>query len=321
VTDQERQIIRIGTRDSKLARLQTDRTIASLIKCYPNLQCEIATVTTSGDRVLNRPIAEVGTSGVFVKELEEALLREEVDLVVHSLKDLPTDLAPALALAAVLDREDPRDVLVSHNHVAFADLPPGARVATSSRRRTAQLRFVRQDLTFVDIRGNIPTRLQKQDQGHCDAMVLAAAGLIRLGATDRVTEYLDTAVITPAVGQGALAVECRSDDRLIRRLLEQIDDHLVRAQVTAERSFLGELGGGCSVPVGALATITAQGTLSLTGCVCAVDGSKAFRASMEAPLGEAVRLGINLAGQLMDMGAGEVLQQLKVLASHMVSPP
>lgn len=271
--------------------------------------------------MLNKPIAELGTRGVFVKELEEALLVCEVDLVVHSLKDLPTNLPAGLTLAAVLDREDPRDVLVSHNNIPFSKLPPGARVATSSRRRAAQLKFLRKDLSFVDIRGNIPTRLRKHDDGDCDAMVLAAAGLIRLEMTDRIAEYFDPSSSTPAVGQGALGIECRSGDERILALLLELDNPSVRAQITAERSFLDELGGGCSVPIGALAAITKDGLLRLDGCVAAMDGSKVFRSSLEAPLDEASELGRRLAAQMLGTEAREVLESLKQLTSNTVSPP
>ena len=313
--------LHIGTRESLLARLQTDIVLQALTKNFPNHLFEIVAVTTHGDKLLNKPIADLGSRGVFVKELEEALLNHKVDLVVHSLKDLPTELPSGLALAAVLDRQDVRDVLVSHNKISFASLPAGSRVATSSRRRAAQLKAIRNDLDFIDIRGNIQTRLRKHDEGACEAMVLAAAGLIRLGLTERITEYFDPQQSTPAAGQGVLGVECRSDDKLILSMLATIDNHSVRAAIEAERSFLDELGGGCSVPVGALAKLNSEGLLHLSGCVAALDGSKIFRASLAAPPAAAEQLGTQLAQQLLTTEARQILETLKPMTSNMVSPP
>ncbi len=313
--------LHIGTRESLLARLQTDIVLQALTKNFPNHLFEIVAVTTHGDKLLNKPIADLGSRGVFVKELEEALLNHKVDLVVHSLKDLPTELPSGLALAAVLDRQDVRDVLVSHNKISFASLPAGSRVATSSRRRAAQLKAIRNDLDFIDIRGNIQTRLRKHDEGACEAMVLAAAGLIRLGLTERITEYFDPQQSTPAAGQGVLGVECRSDDKLILSMLATIDNHSVRAAIEAERSFLDELGGGCSVPVGALAKLNSEGLLHLSGCVAALDGSKIFRASLAAPPAAADQLGKQLAQQLLTTEARQILETLKPMTSNMVSPP
>jgi len=321
VTETTVKSIRVGTRESQLALLQTDAVVAHLKAAYPELQVEIKPISTHGDKVLNKPLVELGGRGVFVKELEEALLADEVDLVVHSLKDLPTDLPPGLALAAVLDREDPRDVLVSRNHVHFKDLPAGAKVATSSRRRAAQLRAIRHDLEFIDIRGNLPTRLRKQDEGLCDAMVLAAAGLLRLGLKDRITEFLEPSISIPAVGQAALAIECRSNDKNILDLLQRIDNPYVRAQITAERAFLEQLGGGCSVPIGALCTISNDGNLSISGCVASLDGAKILRATQQASVHEAEALGKNLAKQMIEMGADEILDELKQSTPNSISAP
>jgi hydroxymethylbilane synthase len=277
-------------------------------------------ISTSGDKVRDRPIAEVGELGVFVKELENALLLGEVDIVVHSLKDLPTALPPSLTLACVCNREDPRDVLVSRDQLSFNSLPLNAVVATSSRRRTAQLLAQRQDLNFIDIRGNIPTRLKKHDDGQCDAIILAAAGLIRLGLTDRISEYLDTSICLPAVGQGALAAECRSDDLAICQLLEAADDHDVRAEVTAERAFLAHLGGGCSVPIGALSRITGD-RLSLTGCVAALDGSRVMTRSLTGSTNEAEQLGQHLAQIMLKDGAESILHDLRLSQPNAISAP
>jgi len=321
VPERDPHIVRIGTRDSKLAMLQTQVIVDRLGQLFPELSCQIVSVVTGGDKVLNKPIADLGTRGVFVKELEEALFAGQADLVVHSLKDLPTDLPNGLTLAAVLDRQDARDVLVSKNHVPFRLLPPGSRVATSSRRRAAQLRALGQDVEFVDIRGNIPTRLKKQEEGASEAMVLAAAGLLRLGATDRITEYLDIDTSTPAVGQGALAIECRSDDTHILRLAGAIEDVVVRAEITAERRFLDKLGGGCSVPIGALCETLPNQRLRISGCVAALDGSRILRRSLEGSTAEASELGVRLAELFLEMGAADLLDRLKESAPAAVSPP
>ncbi len=321
MAERDPHTVRVGTRESRLALLQTEVVIARLKQLFPDLSCEVVTVATRGDKVLNKPIADLGTRGVFVKELEEALLAGQADLVVHSLKDLPTDLPVGLTLAAVLDRQDPRDVLVSTNHVPFRLLPAGSRVATSSRRRAAQLLALRRDLSFVDIRGNIPTRLKKQEDGACEAMVLAAAGLLRLGVPEKITEYLEVDVSTPAVGQGALAVECRGDDARVLALARAIEDGAVRAQVTAERTFLERLGGGCSVPIGALCQTLPDGRLRISGCVAALDGSTVLRNSLEGAANQASDLGADLAELFLAMGAGELLDRLKESAPVTVSPP
>jgi hydroxymethylbilane synthase len=252
--------------------------------------------------------------------LEEALLDRRVDLVVHSLKDLPTDLPDGLVLAAVLDREDARDVLVSNNKMSLRDLSPGSKVATSSRRRSAQLKYLRSDLEFVDIRGNIPTRLRKHDEGLCDAMVLAAAGLIRLGVQDRITEYLDYKTSTPAAGQGALAVECRRDDDTVLKLAAAIDDIRVSAEVTAERRFLEQLGGGCSVPIGVVAETIDQGRLRILGCVASADGKHLIRSQVEGESKDATNLGIDLANIMLGLGAADLLEHLKNIPVT-ISPP
>lgn len=312
--------IRIGTRESKLALLQTDIVVDALNKNFPELKIEIVHITTGGDKVQDKPIADLGTRGVFVKELEEALFDNRVDLVVHSLKDLPTDMPVGLVLAAVLNRSDSRDVVVSHNKTRFIDLKPGSKVATSSRRRAAQLKNLRKDLEFIDVRGNIQTRLRKHDEGLCDAMILAAAGLLRLDLEDRITEYLDYDISTPAAGQGALAVECRSDDDFVLTLARQIEEPRVRAEITAERAFLEKLGGGCSVPIGAFAETDENGKVHLRGCVASVDGQDVIRAEEVSAPQNAVELGQKLAEKMLNMGAGNLLEHLKQIPIT-ISPP
>jgi hydroxymethylbilane synthase len=317
----KQKCVRVGTRESQLARLQTDIVIAALSGKFPDLKFEVVPITTGGDKVLDKPIADLGVRGVFVKELEDALYKDRVDFVVHSLKDLPTELPEGLTLACVLDREDPRDVLVANDGFDLKTLPAGTRLATSSRRRAAQIRSLRTDLEFCDIRGNIPTRLRKHSEGQCDAMILAAAGLVRLGMASKITEYLDMAVCTPAVGQGALGIECRESDTTILNYLQGIENHQVRAEVTAERAFLDKLGGGCSVPVGALGETIRDGRLRLTGCVAALDGSEIIRVSLESEIEKATELGNNLAERVEELGAERILRELKQSAPSAISPP
>lgn len=312
--------IRIGTRESQLAQLQTSIVVAAIKANYPDAKIDVIFVTTRGDRTQDRPISALGTRGVFVKELEEALMADEVDLVVHSLKDLPTDLPDGLCLASVLQRADARDVLVSKNKTRFVDLPAGSRIATSSRRRAAQLRSIRQDLEFIDIRGNVPTRLRKHDEGQCEAMVLAAAGLHRLNLQDRITEYFESNVSTPAAGQGALAIECRSNDTRVLEIAASIEDKTVRAEITSERAFLDKLGGGCSVPIGALATADDAGQVKLIGCVASIDGKTVIRAELEGASTNAEKIGVDLADKLLALGARDVLEQLKQIPVTL-SPP
>lgn len=315
--------IRVGTRESKLARLQTDVVIETLKKNFPDANFEVHPITTGGDKILDRPIVELGGRGVFVKELEEALLEDRVDFVVHSLKDLPTDLPEGLTLACVLNRQDARDIFVSNKAASFMELAPGSTVATSSRRRAAQLSALRQDLKFVDMRGNIPTRIRKLDEGQCDAMILAAAGLLRLEFHDKITQYLDLDICTPAVGQGALAVECRANDKDILEMLASIEDKATKDEVTAERAFLDVLGGGCSVPAGALARVQADDNdkLTLSGCVAALDGSEIYRDSISGPREYAQLLGKALAKKIQDAGADKILEELRLSTPNVVSPP
>ena len=312
--------IKVGTRGSKLARIQTEILISHLSAINPSVTFETVIISTTGDKVRDRPIADLGDVGVFVKELEEALFAQEVDVVAHSLKDLPTDLPKGLTLACVLDREDPRDVLISRNNVKFKDLPSQATVATSSRRRTAQLSALRSDLKFTDIRGNVPTRVRKHDEGECDAIILAAAGLKRLNLMDRVSDFLEIETCVPAAGQGALAAECRASDEEICELLKAADNRNVRAEITAERAFLKELGGGCSVPIGALAQSYGD-NLELTGCVTALNGSKLIKQKLAGHLHDPLDLGHRLAKLLINEGAETILNQLRLSTPNAISPP
>lgn len=296
--------VTIGTRSSPLALRQTREIATALSGLNPGLECEEATFVTSGDVTLERPLAEIGGKGVFTAELEQALRAREIDLAVHSLKDLPVEAPEGIAIGAICFRADPRDVLISPAWRRLADLPAGARVGTSSTRRTAQLRALRPDLDPRSIRGNVDTRLRKLRAGEYDAIILAAAGLLRLGIGDAITAYLSLDEMLPAPGQGALAVQCRSNDSALLALLALLDDAPLRDAVTAERAFLSALGGGCSAPVAANATAQSEETIRLIGSVIAPDGSRTIRTEGAAPRAEARVLGERLAREAIAAGAG-----------------
>lgn len=315
--------VRIGTRASKLALMQTELVAGRLQGIDPTLDVEVVKITTGGDKNRSVPIVNLGGTGVFVKELEDALMNKEVDLVVHSLKDMPTESHESLTIVAVLNREDPRDVLVSREHRQLSELTPGSKVATSSRRRLAQLKALRNDLEFIDIRGNVPTRVEKMDSGAADAIVLASAGLTRLGMADRITHYFEENECTPAAGQGALAVQCRADDRKLFETLSLLDETAVRKEISAERAFLKVLGGGCSVPIGARAKLEAEDSLTLTGCVASLDGSRIVREtlSVKGAKIDAEALGRELAELILATPARQILEELKLSDPNKVSPP
>lgn len=316
--------MRVGTRSSKLALYQTNHVISLLAETHPGLNCEVVPITTSGDAQRNVPIAEIGTRGVFVKELEEALLTNRVDFVVHSLKDMPVIVPDGLALAATLSREDPRDVIVSRNNISLENLPDESRVATSSRRRISQLMHMYPGFRYVDIRGNITTRLRKMDEGECDAMVLAAAGLLRLELGERIVRFLSEIESTPAAGQGALGIECRGDDNRTLSLLKDLDDLKTRAEVTAEREYLGALGGGCSVPIGVLARWRETDKITITGCIASLDGKSIHRDSMtsgfDGSVSGASKLGRDLAARMQTPEVACILEELRKEESRISAP-
>ncbi len=290
----------IGTRGSALARWQSDWVKARLLADWPELACETKLFHTSGDKILDKPLPEIGGKGLFTEELENALRSGEIDIAVHSLKDLPIADVPGLAIGAIGEREDSRDVLISRHYHTLANLPPGARVGTSSLRRSAQLLAARPDLQILSLRGNVDTRIRKAMQGDYDAIVLAAAGVLRLGFSSHIAEYLSSDVMLPAPGQGAVAVQCRSDDAAARALLHPIDHAPTRSAVTAERAFLNGLGGGCSAPVAAYAQAN-----RLIGLVASKDGRRVIRVSGEGD--NPVVLGNELAQQALAQGAQELL--------------
>ncbi len=297
----KRATLIIGTRGSALARWQTDWVIAQLRTAWPEIACETKLFHTSGDRILDKPLPEIGGKGLFTEELENALRSGEIDIAVHSLKDLPIDNAPGLTIGAICKREDAHDVLVARSYYTLSALPQGARVGTSSLRRAAQLLAARPDLNLLSLRGNVDTRIRKAMQGEYDAIVLAAAGVLRLGFSSHIAEYIAFDVMLPAPGQGALAVQCRSEDQFTIDRLAPIDDTASRTAVTAERAFLDGLGGGCSAPVAAYAQAN-----HLTGLVASKDGRRVIRVTGSGS--DPMALGAVLAQQALAQGAGELLQ-------------
>jgi hydroxymethylbilane synthase len=296
-----------ATRPSALARWQTSHIIRLLQEAWPDLGCEEQVMTTKGDQVLDRPLPEIGGKGLFTQELEEALLSGQVQVAVHSLKDLPVEETPGITVAAIPARGSAFDVLVSAHGQTLADLPKGAQVGTCSLRRTGQLLAQRPDLTVLPLRGNVDTRVRKVTNGEYDAIVLAHAGLARLGLESCITETFPLDVMLPAPGQGALAVQCRADDTETLSFLAAIHDPLTAASVMAERAFLTGLGGGCSLPVGAFAQKN-NGQIILTGGVISPDGKQAIRLS--AVDKEPHELGERLARFMLERGAAELLQQV-----------
>jgi hydroxymethylbilane synthase len=292
-----------ATRPSALARRQTQWVINALQKIHPMLVCEEKIIATQGDKILDRPLPEIGGKGLFTHELETELLFGAVDCAVHSLKDLPVEDPVGLAVGCIPARAEVRDALISANRYTVVTLPAGASVGTSSLRRAAQILILRPDLRLQPLRGNVDTRLQKALDGQYDAILLAGAGLIRLGLNRHVTEWLSLDVMLPAPGQGALAVQCRADDRTTLSLLAALEDVSTRKAVIAERAFLSGLGGGCSVPVAAYATVNHE--INLTGLVASPDGKQIIKVSR--PGREAEELGKTLAQDAIAQGASEIL--------------
>lgn len=304
--------IRIGSRKSQLAMVQTHWVRDRLQECYPDRKFEIETMSTQGDKILDVALAKIGDKGLFTKELEIGMLEGSIDFAVHSLKDLPTNLPEGLMLGCVTERENPADALVVHSK--FEDkqidkLPEGAVIGTSSLRRLAQLRHHYPHFTFKDVRGNLNTRLAKLDAGEYDALILAYAGLERLGMRDRIHQVLPPEVSLHAVGQGALGIECRSDDPEILDLLQAIQHEPTAQRCTAERSFLRVLEGGCQVPIGVNTAIEGD-TLTLTGIVASLDGQQLVRGTVSGTANEAEALGIQLANQLKAEGAQDILDAI-----------
>lgn len=290
--------IRIASRGSALALAQTETVIRHLSVLHPGLQCRVQRIQTEGDQRQTESLQRMSGRGVFVKAIEEALLRGEADLAIHSLKDMPTTLPEGLLIAAILEREDPRDALISHTGMNLAELPNGASVGTGAPRRVAQIHVLRPDLRVVDLRGNVDTRLRKMRNGDCDAIVLAAAGLKRLGLLDESVHIISLEQMMPAAGQGALALECRLEDEWLKQLVSPLDHAATRSPVTAERSFLCSLGGGCQLPIAAHADLIGVRRLRLRGRVARPDESL-WQGEIMGSVGEAVALGESLAAQAL----------------------
>lgn len=315
----------IGTRGSKLALWQAEWIKSELQKLYPELQIELNKIKTTGDKILDVPLAKVGGKGLFVKEIEEALLRNEADIAVHSMKDVPTDFPEGLHLAVITKRQDPRDAFItavssqqssnSQQIKSFKDLPLGATIGTSSLRRSCQLLSIRPDLKIEQLRGNLDTRLRKLDEGQFDAIILAAAGVKRLRWAERITEILSPEISLPAIGQGAVGIECRVDDKFINNLIAPLNHTETSICVRAERAFLKKLEGGCQVPIAAYARILPPhpqevGVLVMDGLVGSVSGDRIVRGRIEGTPNDAENIGIKLAEDLLSRGAKEILDEV-----------
>jgi hydroxymethylbilane synthase len=301
--------LRIGTRGSLLAKWQAEFVRKQLFQ-FTGAEAEIVIIKTAGDKMQHVPLTQIGGKGVFIKELEEAILDESIDLAVHSVKDVPTDTPSRLCFPAVCRRDDVRDCIVSANGAALADLRQGARVGTSSLRRQAQLRHIRPDLDIRELRGNVDTRLRKVESGEYEAILLAKAGLDRLGLSQRIAEILSPDLCMPAVGQGAIAVEARLEDTEAADALAKLDDAETRTAIIAERALLGALHGGCQVPIGAWARIE-RGELALEACVCSIDGAQYVKQRATAPPEQAAQLGEHMARLLMEAGAQSILEEVE----------
>ncbi|EPF71262.1 porphobilinogen deaminase [Acinetobacter indicus CIP 110367] len=301
--------LKIATRQSPLALWQAEHIRARLEALHAGLNVELVTFVTQGDKILDTPLAKIGGKGLFVKELEAALLDGRADLAVHSMKDVPMALPEGLSLAVICEREDPLDAFVSNTYASFQDLPQGAKVGTSSLRRKCQILKARPDLEIIDLRGNVGTRLSKLDAGQYDAIILASAGLKRLGLSERIRHTLAPEVSLPAVGQGALGLECRTNDQAVLELILPLMDDETNVCVRAERAFNAYLEGGCQVPIAGYATLK-DGKLSMEGRVGSVDGQALLSAQLSAAPEQAEQLGEQLAQNLLAQGAGELLKAL-----------
>ena len=301
--------IRIATRKSQLALWQAEHVRTRLQQAHPGIQVELETFTTQGDRILDAPLAKIGGKGLFVKELEQSILRGESDIAVHSMKDVPVLLPEGLQIAAVLSRENPHDAFVSNQYQRLDDLSQGCRVGTSSLRRRCQLAEMRPDLQISDLRGNVNTRLAKLDDDQYDAIILACAGLIRLDMADRIREAIPATVMLPAIGQGTVGIECRSDDAELLALLEPLHDNNTAFCIDAERAMNLRLEGGCQVPIGGHAVLE-HGVLVVRGLVGRPDGSDIINAVISGRPEDAQELGSVLAEDLLSRGAGEILREV-----------
>jgi hydroxymethylbilane synthase len=301
--------LRIATRKSPLALWQAEHVRTRLQEAHPELAVELVTMSTQGDRILDSPLAKIGGKGLFVKELEQGMLEGSADIAVHSMKDVPAELPDGLEIGAILEREDPQDAFVSNNYANVDELPQGARVGTSSLRRQCQLRARRPDLEILDLRGNVGTRLGKLDAGDYDAIVLACAGLKRLGLGDRITAALPPETMLPAIAQGVIGIECRSGDVWVAGLIDVLNDPQTATRTQAERAMNARLAGGCQAPVAGFSELV-DGVLELRGLVGRPDGSDIIHGAISGPAADAAALGRELADDLLGRGADVILNEL-----------
>ena len=304
-----KKIIRIATRQSPLALWQAEYVAEKLQQAFPEIKTELIKMVTKGDKILDAPLAKIGGKGLFVKELEQGMLEGAADIAVHSMKDVPVEFPEGLHLAAILKREDPTDAFVSNNYNSLAELPENAKIGTSSLRRQCQIMQKMPNAKILSLRGNVNTRLAKLDAGDYDAIILASAGLKRLGMADRITECLDTSVSLPAIGQGAIGIECRVDDEEINAVLTVLQDEPTTIRVIAERAMNERLKGGCQVPIAGFAEIQ-EGQLFMRGLVGSPDGQTMYRAERKGSLQQAKVIGIEIADDLLAQGADKILQAL-----------
>ncbi len=305
-----RRILRIGTRGSQLALWQSRWVQSALSRRWPTVSLELEVIRTTGDKIQDVPLSRVGGKGLFVKEIEEALLDGRIDVAVHSMKDMPSELPSGLTIGAIPLRENPLDILAAGSSRSLEALPRGARVGTSSLRRTAQLLHLRPDLNIAPLRGNIDTRLRKLAANDLDAVILAAAGVLRLDLADRISAYLPASQMLPAVGQGALCIETRIDDPVVGPLVSALEHADTRTAVTAERAFLARLEGGCQVPIAAYAEVDGE-RVHLTGLVAEPNGRQFIKASRTCARADAENMGRGLAEELLDRGAGDILERVR----------
>jgi hydroxymethylbilane synthase len=310
--------LRIGTRGSQLALYQANWVKEKLVQVHPHLVVSLVTVKTTGDKIQDAPLAKIGGKGLFVKEIEEALIQKKVDLAVHSIKDVPTELPKELHLSAITKREDPRDVFISKDGILLKDLPQKAKIGTSSLRRQAQLLHFRRDIELIPLRGNLDTRLKKLKHMNLDGVVLALAGVKRLGFEARITEILPTEISLPAIGQGALGIETRKDDIGIEERIHFLNDSPSAIAVSAERAFLKKLEGGCQVPIAAFAQVIDR-SLRIEGLVGTIDGKRLIRHHLKGTIDQAESLGIELAEILLSKGAKEILDEVYRKSARVVS--
>jgi hydroxymethylbilane synthase len=304
--------IKIGTRGSKLALWQANWTKSALENKFPHQSIELVILKTQGDKIIDVPLAKVGGKGLFVKEIEHALLEHQIDIAVHSMKDMPAEIPEGLCIGAIPKRENPTDVLISKNGLRLAELKSGSVIGTSSLRRGAQLRHTRPDITIMPLRGNLDTRLKKLDTGDIDAIVLAAAGVRRLNLEERITEYLEHTIMLPAIGQGALCIQIRSEDSFVGPMVRPMNDEPTHAIVKGERAFLNRLEGGCQVPIAGYGKIE-ENQFTLTGLVANADGTIVIKDTLAGAVASSENIGMELAEKLLMKGADKILEKLKSL--------